>query len=87
MARAGRLLYDDLMVYTTFLKHLFRTGSTAGGYAPSPAEGDGLVIVADGVGGLDLCGTVLSHEAEAAGLPIEVRIVRWGHGFGGGTPT
>jgi pimeloyl-ACP methyl ester carboxylesterase len=42
----------------------------------------GLVLVADGVGGLDLCGEVLRRESARAGSPHEVRIFSWGHGFG-----
>jgi hypothetical protein len=40
------------------------------------------VIVAGGVGGLDLCGFGLRRAVKAAGLPYVVEPVVWGHGFG-----
>lgn len=43
---------------------------------------DGLVLVADGIGGFDVCGRALSRRVKAAGLPYATWIVRWGHGFG-----
>jgi len=46
----------------------------------SPARG--LVLVADGVGGLELCGTALRYVAGAEGLPYAVELFPWGHGFG-----
>src|SRR3954451_10170302 len=42
----------------------------------------GLVLVADGVGGLDLCGTALRYVLAAEGLPYAIRVFPWGHGFG-----
>jgi hypothetical protein len=42
----------------------------------------GLVLVADGVGGLDLCGTALRYVLAAAQLPYAIQVVSWGHGFG-----
>jgi pimeloyl-ACP methyl ester carboxylesterase len=69
------------MLYTTLLRTVVRTL-----YGEPPAasgrEGAGLVVVADGVGGLDLCGTALRYVVPEAGLPHEVRIASWGHGFG-----
>lgn len=49
--------------------------------APSASE-KGLVIVADGVGGFNVCGLALARVAREAGLPLDVRVVRWGHGVG-----
>jgi hypothetical protein len=46
----------------------------------SPARG--LVLVADGVGGLELCGTGLRYVVGAEGLPYAVELFPWGHGFG-----
>jgi hypothetical protein len=46
------------------------------------ARHDGLVLVADGVGGLDLCGTALRYVLAAAGLRYAFHTVPWGHGFG-----
>ena len=46
------------------------------------ARPGGLVLVADGVGGLDLCGTGLRYVAGAERLPFAIEVVPWGHGFG-----
>ncbi|MDB5349671.1 MAG: hypothetical protein JWN86_918 [Planctomycetota bacterium] len=70
------------MIYTTILKRAFRAVHGPTPERPPPDETSGLVLVADGVGGLDLCGTGLIHAAAKAGLSHEVRIVPWGHGFG-----
>ncbi len=56
------------------------------GRPPDPA-GDatrtrGLVLVADGVGGLDMLGTGLRFVAGAERLPYTIGVVSWGHGFG-----
>lgn len=70
------------MIWSTLLKGVYRA---LYGPLPEPAppgRGRGLVLVADGVGGLDLCGTGLCHAAARAGLPHQVRVVCWGHGPG-----
>jgi pimeloyl-ACP methyl ester carboxylesterase len=41
-----------------------------------------LVVVADGVGGLDLCGTALRYVLAAEGLDYAIHVLPWGHGFG-----
>jgi hypothetical protein len=41
----------------------------------------GLVLVADGVGGLDLCGTALRYVLGAERLPYAIQLFPWGHGF------
>jgi Serine aminopeptidase, S33 len=41
-----------------------------------------LAIVADGVGGLDVCGTGLRYVMGAAGLSHAIEVYPWGHGFG-----
>lgn len=46
------------------------------------AGAGGLVVVADGIGGLDMCGRSLRRLVPRAGLPHEVEVWRWGHGFG-----
>jgi alpha-beta hydrolase superfamily lysophospholipase len=43
---------------------------------------DGLVLVADGIGGFDLCGRAMANVVKAAGLAYTTWIVRWGHGLG-----
>ena len=50
------------------------------GAEPGPGVGRG--IVADGVGGLDLCGASLRHVVDEARLPLTVCVAGWGHGFG-----
>jgi hypothetical protein len=40
----------------------------------------GLVVVADGIGGLDLCGTAMRYVLGAERLPYEIRLFPWGHG-------
>jgi hypothetical protein len=69
------------MVYSALVKTCFRA---LYGEPPelSGGQGCGLVLVADGVGGLDLCGTALRYVMGAQKLPFEVRVVRWGHGLG-----
>jgi pimeloyl-ACP methyl ester carboxylesterase len=70
-----------LMLYSAMLKTVYRA---LYGVLPEPTEGDesGLVLVADGVGGLELLGTALSHVVPSEGLPHVVRIAKWGHGLG-----
>ncbi len=69
------------MVYSQFIKTLFRTFY---GDPPDLSAGSdcGLVLVADGVGGLDLCGTGLRYVMGAQKLAYQVKLVPWGHGFG-----
>src|SRR5262245_12743311 len=59
----------------------------AGGFESRDGAGDslsqkGLVLVADGVGGLDLCGTGLRYVSGAERLPYAIQLFHWGHGFG-----
>ncbi len=72
------------MIYSTLVKHVFRTlyGDPPDLSQVEGREGWGLVLVADGVGGLDLCGTALRYVMGAERLPFVVRLVPWGHGFG-----
>lgn len=68
------------MLWTTLLKRLMQAI-----YGPLPQKSSdpcSLVLVADGVGGLDLCGTALSYVAACEGLDCQVRLMPWGHGFG-----
>ncbi len=43
---------------------------------------EGLVLVAGGVGGFELCGTGLRFVMAAQGLDYAIHVVPWGHGFG-----
>ena len=70
------------MIYSTLVKSIFQA---VYGEPPEISTLDpraGLVLVADGVGGLDLCGTALRYVMGSAKLPFQVRVVPWGHGFG-----
>ncbi|GIW85977.1 MAG: hypothetical protein KatS3mg108_0301 [Isosphaeraceae bacterium] len=42
----------------------------------------GLVLAADGIGGLDLSATALRYEVARAGLRYRVETISWCHGFG-----
>jgi Serine aminopeptidase, S33 len=42
----------------------------------------GLVLVAGGVGGFDLCGTALRYVLAGEGLNYAIHVFPWGHGFG-----
>jgi hypothetical protein len=70
------------MIWTWMLDRTYR--AVLGPPPPAPAldQARGLVLVADGVGGLDLCGTSLRHMATRGGRPYAVELVQWGHGFG-----
>jgi hypothetical protein len=70
------------MVYSTLLKRFFRALYGEPPEISEGREGYGLVLVADGVGGLDLCGMALRHVMGAQKLPYIVKVVPWGHGFG-----
>ena len=45
-------------------------------------RGKSLVLVADGVGGFDLCGTGLRYALGRATLPYAIHVLPWGHGLG-----
>jgi hypothetical protein len=68
------------MLYSAVLSKVFR--AVYGPLPEPPAEPTGLVLVADGIGGLDLCGTGLQYAAARTGLNHEVRLHGWGHGLG-----
>jgi pimeloyl-ACP methyl ester carboxylesterase len=68
------------MLYSSMLSKVFRV--IYGPLPEGPAEKIGLILVADGVGGLNLCGTGLSYAAARAGLRHEIRVFDWGHGVG-----
>lgn len=72
------------MILTQILSAFYKQ---ALGAAPVPLSepdleaGGGLVVVADGIGGLDLLATSLVRVAPEVGLPHAVCVHRWGHGF------
>jgi hypothetical protein len=69
------------MLYTAFLSALFRLryGEPA---EVEPGPDSGLVLVADGVGGLHLCGVGLKYVMGQKRGPHRVKLHAWGHGFG-----
>lgn len=69
------------MMYSFLVKSAFRA---CYGEPPDLTNGtaQGLVLVADGCGGLDLCAVGLRYVMGALKVPCHVRVVGWGHGFG-----
>ncbi len=82
MAWFTTLLVEPL--YRLFYGRLPAPGGSdaADGVDSDAARPRGLVIVADGVGGLDLCGTGLRYMAGAERLACAVQVFSWGHGVG-----
>lgn len=70
------------MLYSSLVKGAFRTWYGEPPDLSAEHEGHGLVLVADGVGGLDLCGTALRYVMGSLRIPHTVKVVSWGHGFG-----
>jgi pimeloyl-ACP methyl ester carboxylesterase len=70
------------MLYSSLVKVVFRKLYGEPPDLSADGEGMALVLVADGVGGLDLCGTALRYVMGALRVPHAVRVVSWGHGFG-----
>jgi pimeloyl-ACP methyl ester carboxylesterase len=69
------------MIFTVILKTFHRLA-----YGPLPAgvpedRAAGLVLVADGIGGFDLCATGMQYAVGWSGWPLAVRAVGWGHGL------
>ena len=73
---------SPLPLYSTLLKTFFRALYGEPPDLSGEGPGLGLVMVADGVGGLDLCGTGLRYVMGAQRLPFVVKVVPWGHGWG-----
>jgi hypothetical protein len=69
------------MLYSKLMAALFRSWYGQTPEVPEGAE-TGLVLLADGVGGLDLCEMGLRQVMGERGGRRRVRVVRWGHGFG-----
>ncbi|WP_254053597.1 hypothetical protein [Singulisphaera sp. GP187] len=84
LAPLGRIHSDPCMdmLYSTLVKGAFRSWYGEPPDLSAEHEGQGLVLVADGVGGLDLCGTALRYVMGSLGVKHTVRVVPWGHGFG-----
>jgi hypothetical protein len=70
------------MVYSLLVKSLFRAVYGEPPDLSNHPGRHGLLLVADGVGGLDLCGTALRYVMGAQRMPCVVKVVPWGHGLG-----
>ena len=68
------------MIYTKLLSALFRLCYGEPAVVPEGAE-TGLVLVADGCGGIELCELGMRQVMSEQGGLRRVRPVRWGHGF------
>ena len=73
--------YHILMLYTRLLSALFRLRYGEPLEVPEGAE-SGLVLVADGCGGIELCELGMRQVMGERGGRMQVRPVRWSHGFG-----
>ena len=82
MRRDSCMKISMLLLYSTLVKTFFRARFGEPPDLSAGREGRGLVLVADGVGGLDLCGTGLRYVMGAMKIPYIVKVVSWGHGFG-----
>ncbi len=69
------------MLYTKLLSALFRLRYGEPPVVPEGAE-TGLVLVADGCGGIELCELGVKQVLSEHGGSHRVRPIRWGHGFG-----
>ena len=71
-----------IFLYSSLLKGFYRACYGEPPDLSTNGGGQGLVLVADGCGGLDLCGTALRYVMGSMRTTHTVRIVPWGHGFG-----
>ncbi len=69
------------MIYTKLLSHLFRICYGEPPVLP-PGSETGVVLVADGCGGVELCEMALKQVMSEHQGRCRVIPVRWGHGFG-----
>lgn len=69
------------MIITTILQAANRVFFGPLPHAPNEGDETGLVLMADGVGGLDLCGRGLSHMVARSRPHYRVRLFPWSHGF------
>ena len=70
------------MLYSTLLKRFYRTLYGEPPDLSGTQHGHGLILMADGVGGMDLSATALRYVIGAERLPFVVKVVPWGHAFG-----
>ncbi len=61
---------------------LAQADAAAGATGAREGRRQGMVIVAGGVGGFEVCGTGLRYVLPGAGLNYAVHVLPWGHGFG-----
>jgi pimeloyl-ACP methyl ester carboxylesterase len=72
---------SKIMIYTKLLSTLFRVRYGEFPVLPEGAE-TGLVLVADGCGGVELCEMAIRQVMSEHGGTCRVEPVPWGHGFG-----
>ncbi|HEU5115477.1 MAG TPA: alpha/beta hydrolase, partial [Isosphaeraceae bacterium] len=70
------------MLYSRLLQAIYRRWLGPLPAPPAGGEETALVLVADGVGGLDLCGTGLQYMVPRQSPQTLVKVWCWGHGFG-----
>jgi hypothetical protein len=70
------------MLITTAVGRVYRGVFGAPPAAVDEGEASGLVLVADGIGGLDLCAAGMRHMVARRRPDVRVEPVAWCHGFG-----
>lgn len=69
------------MLLSSMLKTFFRLRYGEPPDLSAHGSAQGLILVADGVGGLDLCGMALRYVVGSQEKPYAVQVVSWGHGL------
>lgn len=78
----GERIGTPTMLYTACLRGLLRmVYGRPPEFEPGSDRPSALVFVADGVGGMNLCGEGLRHVAMRGESPADVRVFTWGHGL------
>jgi hypothetical protein len=80
LASARPTLHNAFVIYSKLLGLLFRLRYGEPPEIPAGTE-TGLLLVADGCGGLELCELGVHQVMGERGGLIRVRTIRWGHGF------
>lgn len=74
------------MIYSTLLKAIRQAATGRSTIDRRERErvvpGAGLVLLADGVGGLDLCGFGMKKALADVNSPLELHVINWCHGHG-----
>jgi hypothetical protein len=74
------------MIYSTLIKAMRQAATGRSTIDRRERErvvpGTGLVLLADGVGGLDLCGFGMKKALADTNSPLELHVINWCHGHG-----